>query len=311
MTPDDPRHGSRAGYLAGCRDGCCRAPHLEYLIQRRAVRRDAYNRAQKDGRIRRERLQALGVTVFQHPAEPVRTHTQRLAALGWSTTAMAAIHGNISDASIAILMRGNSTTVESKTHLLLNLKYTLRVPDSVPDTAWVPALGAVRRERALLALGWTHAAIRATMQELCGYSVPRCFGIQVNARKWRAFDAAYRALQGTPGPSRRTRERALALGYAPPLAWDRIDDPDASPVGLTATAAEPAGYDESRVLRRINGDRSIKLRKGETVEVVRRMLAAGHSQSAIQRLTGVKAERYMPQIRAEQATTRTGQEAAA
>lgn len=28
--PDDPRHGTRAGYIAGCRDDCCREPHLRY-----------------------------------------------------------------------------------------------------------------------------------------------------------------------------------------------------------------------------------------------------------------------------------------
>ena len=306
MKADDPRHGERAGYIAGCRDECCRVPHLEYLKHRRTMRRDAYNRAQKDGRIRRERLQALGVTTFQHPAEPVRAHVLRLAEIGWSTTAMAAIHGNISDASIAVLMRNNSQTVESKTNLLLQLKYTLRVPDSVPDTAWVPSLGAVRREQALLALGWTHAAIRAAMEDLCGYSVPRCFGTQVNARKWRAYDAAYRALQGTVGPSERTRQRAVALGYAPPLAWDNIDAPDASPVGHQGDEDRymPAGYDESRVERRIAGDRTVRLHKGETAEVVRRLLAAGVSAFTINRDYGIKAERYTAQIQAQRQSSR-------
>src|SRR5690606_5530104 len=30
MTPDDPRHGTRAGYIAGCRLACCGDPHYRY-----------------------------------------------------------------------------------------------------------------------------------------------------------------------------------------------------------------------------------------------------------------------------------------
>lgn len=28
MTPDDPRHGQNRGYVAGCRDSCCRQAHM-------------------------------------------------------------------------------------------------------------------------------------------------------------------------------------------------------------------------------------------------------------------------------------------
>lgn len=42
MTPNDPRHGSNAGYLAGCHETCCRTAHATYrrtLRGRRYLRR--------------------------------------------------------------------------------------------------------------------------------------------------------------------------------------------------------------------------------------------------------------------------------
>lgn len=294
MSPDDQRHGSRAGYLAGCHDTCCRLPHLEYLKQRRALRREQYNRAQKDGRIRRERLQQTGVTTFVYPAEPVREHVQRLRDLGWSTSAIAAMHGNISDDGIAQLLRKNPRTVESKTNELLRLPYSLAVPDSVPDSAWVPSLGAARRQQALLALGWTHAAIRAAMEDLCGVSVRGYFAGQVNARRWRIFDSVYHTLGRSVGPSDRTRERARALGYVTPAGWDNIDDPDAKPIGIgRIRRPRKTEVDEMVVVRCIAGDRTVQLTKAERGEVARRLLAAGWSHARIEEHTGLKAERYL------------------
>jgi hypothetical protein len=31
MSPDDKRHGTNAGYVAGCREECCRRPHMREL----------------------------------------------------------------------------------------------------------------------------------------------------------------------------------------------------------------------------------------------------------------------------------------
>ena len=41
MTPEDSRHGTNAGYYAGCREACCRAGHAAY---RRSVWRRRYVR---------------------------------------------------------------------------------------------------------------------------------------------------------------------------------------------------------------------------------------------------------------------------
>lgn len=64
MTPDDPRHGTNAGYVGGCRDECCRTAHADY---RRGMRSKRYLRGVErlyidaTGTARRIRaLQALG-----------------------------------------------------------------------------------------------------------------------------------------------------------------------------------------------------------------------------------------------------------
>lgn len=58
MTPDDPRHGTVAGYVAGCRQECCRAATRENTRRTRA-RRYLYGPLTIDGTGTRRRLQAL------------------------------------------------------------------------------------------------------------------------------------------------------------------------------------------------------------------------------------------------------------
>lgn len=36
MSPDDPRHGTYAGFIQGCRNDCCREANRVYTRQRRA-----------------------------------------------------------------------------------------------------------------------------------------------------------------------------------------------------------------------------------------------------------------------------------
>lgn len=101
--------------------------------------------------------------------------------------------------------------------------------------------------------------------------------------------------------SHRTRKWAEAKGWLTALAWEdeSIDDPSAKPQGISFRN-ERAILDEAAIERRLNGDRTVRLHKGETAEVVRRLLAAGISMRTIQRDYGIKAERYTGQIRAMQ-----------
>lgn len=176
----------------------------------------------------------------------------------------------------------------------------------------VDAVGAQRRIRALMRVGWTSTDIaHAAGWPERNYVLRILNGQKGKPTKQvsRATDNAIRKVYDllsmrTPPPSpARARTRALAerRGYPSPLAWDDdvIDDPNARPVGMHDDHRSKRTMDESAIQRRIDGDRTAKTRGAENCEVVRRLLAEGWSLNAISRHTGLKPERYMAEIRAE------------
>ncbi|WP_425824755.1 hypothetical protein [Streptomyces fractus] len=113
----------------------------------------------------------------------------------------------------------------------------IRLNDPITET------GLTRRLRALGVLGWPFAEIH----QVCGG--PKSTALCRAARTGHITPAirtavltAWQELSHRPGPSDISRARALAAGWAPPLAWDHddddrasghhIDDPDAIPVGI-------------------------------------------------------------------------------
>lgn len=291
MTPDDPRHGRRAGYLAGCRSTCCTIPNY---------------RASKKYKLEAQRN---GGRTTVDPA-PVRAHIQHLQTR-MSLNAVADIIG-----SSASHLRKIVDHAHPVMHRDLAERILAVTIDAPVGTHWVDATGSRRRIQALAAIGYSFERL-ATMTAGCGAFNLRqiAYGERSrvrfdNAREIHAvFDRITR--EGRPYTPRNHRDRtgaermirrANASGWVSALAWDEgsIDDPQARPVGLVTWDWDPAGYDETRIERRINGDRTVRLHKGETAEVVRRLRAAGVSSRTILRDYGIKAERYTAQISATQ-----------
>lgn len=108
----------------------------------------------------------------------------------------------------------------------------------------ISAAGTRRRIEALEALGWTGAQIAAA----AGLHARRPGAIlgfdRVTTTTADAIERAYDLLSMRIGPSVKTRARAAAKGWAPPLAWDddEIDDPDARPA-----IGEPGDVDDVHV----------------------------------------------------------------
>lgn len=97
----------------------------------------------------------------------------------------------------------------------------------------LPAIGTQRRIRALMRLGWT----AADLAEHLGCVPEHVRNIIRNRASVRPetaaqIDAVFRKLCMTPGPSSITMQRAERKGWAPPLAWDDIDDPNETPQGF-------------------------------------------------------------------------------
>lgn len=155
----------------------------------------------------------------------------------------------------------------------------------------LPSLGSQRRIQALTALGWsTHQLAAAT--GIPRLSLSRVLNQDTISRRLAAqIDRAYRRLgmqlppQRTPAEKRAatiSRERAASNGWVPPLAWDDIDDDDATP-NLGVVDLELV--DEvlvHRALRRI----PVKATKPERLEIIRRWQQNGRSLAELDRVQG-------------------------
>lgn len=256
----------------------------DYAAERRREQDRVYRK-------RRALKQLRGVPTSLVPADEARTHIRRLNDLGWSFNALEAmVDGAISSVTLGNLVNGTHPNIERKTaSAALAIPYTLAPRDSVPDVGLVPLIGARRRVHAMLRLGWNHAAMRP----LCGDTthIARASYATLSARRWRMVDAFYQAHCMTPGPSHTTANRARCSGFIPPLAWDDIDDPDATPVGDQAPRQRD-GIDPVTVDRILNGDYGLPSTPAEKSEVCRRWVANGGTTHQLAKETGWKVERY-------------------
>lgn len=283
MTPDDTRHGSRAGYLAGCGHTCCTEANFRVSKRYRLE-------AQRNG----------GRTTVD-PA-PARAHLQYLQAR-MSLSAIADVIGssashlqNIVDGAHPVMLRGLASRILAVT------------VDTPIGTHWVDATGSRRRIQALAVIGYSFERVASMVDGCGGFNLREiAYGHRTRVRfdNEQQIKAVYDRLTRTGKPytpsthherqgSARIVKRAKDSGWVSALAWEdgTIDDPAAQPTGVATSADQPAVLDESRIQRRINGDQAVKLHKGESAEIVRRMLAARVTPREINRRTGIKVERY-------------------
>jgi hypothetical protein len=114
--------------------------------------------------------------------------------------------------------------------------------------------GTTRRLQALMAIGYTQAALCRAMQLNASHLnrlINGHLGYKVNAGTAAKVKDVYRQLSMTPGPHDRARRFAKARGWAPPLAWDEdtIDDPAAKPdLGEKVVVGFVERYEEMRDL---------------------------------------------------------------
>lgn len=257
IATDDPRHGERAGYVAGCRDDCCRTPHIRYVKR--------YNMDQALGRPKR-----------QVPAARAQAHVANMLRM------MSA--GAIADA--AGVAENIITDIDARDVIYPRTErriLAVKSPRQASGRHRVNVVGSVRRVRALAVLGYSSHAI-AAVAGLSACSIrliqQEKSGATVEAATARAVALAYDALSMSapvaPTPKARqaipvVKRHAARNGWVPPLAWDdaTIDDPDATPSG--------AGYKQ--------GARIDEIRELEALGLTRAGIAArlGVTQNAIDR----------------------------
>lgn len=222
MSPDDPRHGTTAGFHSGCRELCCRR---------------AYARYEKRGKIRRARGETWAI-----PALGAQRRIRALIRLGWTSTDIAAAAGWNDRNYVLRILHGQSGR----------------------PCQWV--------ERK------THAAIADVYERLSMVIPPH---------------APHRA---------RSRSMAEKKGWPPPLAWENIDDPDEQPTrweyrARHAKDATPDNHvDPVVVMRLLEGDR-VPATKAEKEAAMEQWVADGGSQAELARWHGWRAGRYTTHLR--------------
>lgn len=252
ISATDPRHGTRNGYRAGCRETCCVEANRAYFA--------AYYETYRPH---------LGYQPLVN-ATPILTRLDDLAALNINPSAIAQAVG-VDDSAIRYLYDNRPPVVQQATYdRLINLH-----PADI-----VTPFGLGRRIRALAALGWPVSYLaretgldKEPLRRLRD-GIPQQY-VQAHVRD--AILAAYDRLQMRgpeihTTPDRRAVSRALNTArknrWAPPLAWDNIDDPYEVP---DATYAPTKRADLDEFTHLIRGGESITraaARLGVTVAAI-------------------------------------------
>lgn len=283
MTPDDPRHGRYAGAQAHWKSGVeicepCRAAYARY--------HKGLDHDHAHGR--RRRISATMAT----------KHIARLREEGLTVPEIARRAG----VAKATVYRASDSEAPPRM-IASNVAAILSVTaDTEPEQGYMPRVGVIRRIQALNAIGWTRVSLAARL-EMSGPNLTQlvtgCRGathranLHVQVKTWQKIDALYRELSMTPGPSDESRRRALRNGWAPPMAWDDIDDPNEHPKGIGAPKGRSADdVDLIIVERLLLGDR-IPSTRAEKFEAMRRWLASGRLERELCAMHGWGEARYV------------------
>lgn len=273
MPPDDPRHGTYAGAVAHQKSGELLQVCTPCLLAARRARK-RWRLAKMHGR---EHTVPLGKEAWRLLTCTTAEQMARRSGIGLSS-----IH--------RLRSAGPDTVVLASTR------------DKILAANLPTAIGIQRRLRALARLGWSMRMVAAEM----GTRWPDNLLVLLRRDQVKyvredfalAVVAVYERLSmrlppDGPGVSR-ARNRALAEGWYPPLAWDDIDH-DARPHRRDRTPRK-GDVDEMAVERAMSGD-TVTLTRAERLEVVRRWQASGRPLNECQRVTGINAIRCLREMR--------------
>ncbi|MFI8191432.1 helix-turn-helix domain-containing protein [Streptomyces sp. NPDC085946] len=162
-----------------------------------------------------------------YPGTPVVEHIKKLHDEHGMSYALIARRAGVSDATITYLVRGITKNPKREKALrILAVK-----PADFDAEAIRPAIGTVRRIRALYVIGHSPKTIAAAA-DLDESTVSHL----ANGRHATVLHAtenkirrAYSKLSAVSGPSEKAKQRAAAQKWHGPLAWDDIDDPNCKP----------------------------------------------------------------------------------
>ena len=242
--------GTRSGYARHRENGetactACKAANAKYA------------------KARKLRVDAGYVTLI--PSQKVVEHIQQLqaAGMGWRTIADTA---GVARSVVARLLRYDTSKPAQRLRVA-TVRKLMAVRPQPADGSFVNILPTARRLQALVAIGYTQAYLAQqigwTPQNL--NAIITCRRPNCTHKLAKAVNDLYEQLSATPGPSKRSRALAARKGWAPPLAWDDIDNLDE-----TAKGAAPLPVRTSIDVNEVTW----LLQAGETLEVIAKRLGA-------------------------------------
>ncbi len=273
MTPDDPRHGSYAGWQAHFKEGslqrcdpCRRAGHLYMKRQRYRMHKHGPERVD------------LGEQAWRVIDSMGRRELARLTGLNDS-----------------YLSRTHAKGPSARVYRRTQAKILAVQP---PPTT----IGLQRRMQALNALGYSGARLAreagVSSEMMCALIRRPQPNLFHRATVARSIVATYERLSLLPMPHGHVadlvRARAASHGYAPPLAWDDVDDSTEEPRGIREPGDDEPDA-EDWVDRIVAGERpEPRLIKGPMrVQIVAMWPSTGLSINELERRTGWNPRRYM------------------
>lgn len=138
-------------------------------------------------------------------------------------------------------------------------RYEKRRIAGLNPPGYVPALGTIRRLRALVAIGYTSTWLAeelgwklTVVLRLTNHRAPESRTVHVDTRDQVAALFERRCM--IPGGNDRSRARARKQGWRPPLAWDDIDNPAEKPDQVDPEIRSESYVDPAAVDRCLNGD---------------------------------------------------------
>lgn len=228
---------------------CRRARHTHGTYGAYTVDRCRCDDCREAARIYRKRTKFAAANRRSNrvPCDRAANHVRQLLANGWSINQVGVTAGIASTTVVHMLARGQYTLRRTERALLA-------IPaDSRPASGYVDPTGTRRRIHALTALGWPQAWIARRLGiEESSMRQTMAAGM-VQSITAEAVATLYEQMWDERPPTRTVTQRrfvaiarnlAVRNGWAPPMAWDDIDDPDERPQGASRDGSRRNGVRE-------------------------------------------------------------------
>lgn len=177
---------------------------------------------------RRKFLKASGRPLLADAA-PIAAHLKRLTTAGDSLTVIAEQIG-YSRSTLANITSGRTKKVRSA---LADKILAIQPGNAMASNKSVPAIGSIRRLRALSAIGHylKDIAAAADIEHSTASYLLNGHPETIHYELAQRINRGYRQLSTRRGTSARSMRRAEREQWAPPAAWDddQIDDPNGTP----------------------------------------------------------------------------------